>query len=414
MILELTDMAPTGEAIGRLDGMVVFVPYALPGETVEVEIVHRRRTFARGRVVGIVRSSSHRVQPPCPYFTVCGGCEWQHIEASQQLLYKSQAVKEQLSHIGKLPDCVVQPCMAGPLVYGYRNHTQLAFSPNGALGYRRAGSWQVVEISQCLLVDSHLNELISEINYIGTPLRHHLEQIIAEHSPGDLRELHLRYGVHTAEWQVMVEWQDNQHSVVDGQIPVHEHIGGYEYVISPGSFFQVNTHVASLLVTEVLNALALQGDESVLELYSGVGLLTVPISKLASSVLGVELNPEAVQDARLNLATRSNAQVIQTDVNSAPGLPEVRSTRWSAIVVDPPRSGIPYGTLMKLLELQVPRLVYVSCDPASLARDAHVLSTAGYELTHVQPLDMFPQTHHIEIVAVFTRQVGFALHAGRP
>ncbi|HEY3343002.1 MAG TPA: TRAM domain-containing protein, partial [Anaerolineae bacterium] len=160
MLLELTDIAPTGEAIGRYEGLVIFVPYALPGELVEVELVHRRRTYARARLLKVVRPSVERITPPCPYFGVCGGCEWQHVGIEIQRAYKTRAVREQLARIGKLPNAEVQPCLGSDQPYNYRNHTQFVISANAKPSYNVAGSQTVVEVDQCPIIDTSLNDLL--------------------------------------------------------------------------------------------------------------------------------------------------------------------------------------------------------------------------------------------------------------
>lgn len=403
MFLELTDIAPTGEAIGRHEGMVIFVPYALPGELVEVELVHRRRTFGRARLLKVVRPSADRISPPCPYFGVCGGCEWQHIPIEVQRTYKTRAVKEQFTRIGRLPNVEVQPCLGAAQPYNYRNHTQFVISANGKASYNVAGAATVIEVDECPIIDASLNDLLhakdTETSAIDQSMAHAKEAGVYHH----LREVHLRTGIRTHERMIVLEELGGRTSVAYGQSPLHEQIGEHTYIISPGSFFQVNTPVAELMVNEVLSSLALTGNERVLDLYCGVGLFTYPISAQASLVIGVESNPTAIQDARQNLATRPHARFITADVVDALVKDEVTALSWDAVVLDPPRAGVAYEALQRLLALHAPQIVYVSCDPATLARDVRICVDNGYTIKRVQPLDMFPQTHHVECVVSMTR-----------
>ena len=402
MIIELNRMAPTGEAIGHHDGLIVFVPFGMPGDSVEVEITVRRRSFARARITRIIRPSSDRITPPCRYFNRCGGCEWQHIPYEQQLTYKTQAVKEQLIHVGKFGDIEVQPCKGSPNRTNYRNHTQLVLSAGGKLGYYRMSSHDIVEIEECLVVSAAINAMIARfrtesIQPITLPGSHTGSSFAA------IREVHLRAGNHTGEEGAFYERDDGAITrITPGAI--HERIGEGLYQVSPASFFQVNTGVAELLVDEVMSVLDLQGHETVLDLYCGAGLFTLPISRKASDVVGVESNTSAAEDAEANLRGRPNARIINASVEQALNSVELQRP-WDAVLVDPPRAGINRDSLHKLIGLGAHRIVYVSCDPATLARDARIICEGGYTLARVQPLDMFPQTHHVETVVLLSRKM---------
>jgi 23S rRNA (uracil1939-C5)-methyltransferase len=374
MQITFDDISPSGEAIGRCDGLVVFAPFGLPGETAEIDIVHRRKTFARGRITNRSNDSSLRVQPRCKHFGVCGGCEWQHIRYDAQVTFKTQIVREQLTRIGKLYAPNVRDCIPSPIAFGYRNRIQLAVSPDGKLGYRGRNSHHVIEIDECPIADPRLNAQMAGWHDVGK-------------SEADLR---LGSDAPTHPGEIMFE------------------IGAHRYRVSQDGFFQINTLVTRLLVDEVIEAVKsfLKLDRSnVLDLYCGVGLFTLPISEMAAFVLGVEQNPHAVVDARLNAP---RATFITADVKQALREKWISDTRWDAIVLDPPRVGIQHEALTRLIDMNAPRLVYVSCDPATLARDAKLLCERGYRLDYAQPLDMFPQTHHVETVAVFVERASHA------
>ena len=365
--VELTDIAQTGEAIGRVEGVVLFVPFGAPGDRAEVLITERKRTFMRGRFLRLLDAAPQRVTPLCPHFTVCGGCEWQHLPYDEQVRLKTTQVQTQLTRIGKLVDPTVLPCLPSPQLYGYRNHARLQRTATGRIGYRAARSHEVIVVATCPILEPTVNEMV--------------QRLAGEQAPASAGELEVR---------VVMPLQ----------------IGAYHYHITPDAFFQANTAVAARLVTEVLAALKLQGTERVLELYCGVGLFTVPIAATGASVLGVEANGVAIADAHTNAALAGvtpQVTLLTAAVEEAVYLPAVQQERWDALLLDPPRAGIAGSALSALLPLALPKIVYVSCDPATLARDAQILCTNGYRLRYAQPLDMFPQTHHVETVALFER-----------
>lgn len=364
----LTDMAQTGEAIGRVDGVVLFVPFGAPGDRAEVLITERKRTFARGRLLRLLETAPQRVTPRCPYFTLCGGCEWQHLPYPEQVRLKSEHVRSHLSRIGKFVDPPVLPCLPSPQPYGYRNHARLQRTPTGLIGYRAARSHEVVAVATCPILEPVLDETVQRLA-LAPPAS----------APED--EMQLRVAM-----------------------PLQ--IGAYSYHFAPDAFFQANTAIAAQLVTAVLQALALQGTEQVLELYCGGGLFTIPIADTGAFVLGVEGNRVAIADAQTNAAlagVSGRVTWLTAPVEAALLQPTIQQRQWDAIVLDPPRAGVVPAALTALLTLAAPKVVYVSCDPATLARDARLLCDNGYRLSYAQPFDMFPQTHHVETLALFER-----------
>ncbi|MCE7985782.1 MAG: class I SAM-dependent RNA methyltransferase [Caldilinea sp. CFX5] len=365
--VELTDMAPTGEAIGRVDGVVLFVPFGAPGDQAEVLITERKRTFARGRLLRLLAAAPQRVTPLCPYFTVCGGCEWQHLPYAEQVRLKTEHVRSHLTRIGKLVEPTVLPCLPSPQPYGYRNHARLQCTPAGAIGYRAARSHEVVAISTCPILEPELDKAVQRLA-LAPPTT----------APA---EIQLRVAM---------------------PLP----IGAYTYHFGPDAFFQANTAIAAQLVTAVLQALTLRGNEQVLELYCGGGLFTIPIADAGASVFGVEANGAALADAQVNAVhagVHERVALLAAPVEEALTQPAVQERSWDAIVLDPPRAGVTPSALTTLLTFGAPKIVYISCDPATLARDAQLLSANGYRLCYAQPFDMFPQTHHVETVALFER-----------
>jgi 23S rRNA (uracil1939-C5)-methyltransferase len=366
VIFDLQGIAPTGEAIGRHAGMVVFVPFGLPGERVRVRLVEQKRSFARGEIIELLAESPARVEPLCPYFGACGGCDWQHIAYSEQLRLKTAIVAEQLTRIGKLANPPVRACVASPQPYEYRNHVRLHVTAEGRLGYRSARSHRVVPVTDCPIAEP--------------PVRGQLSQMASA--------LPLRNA--SGEYELR-SWS--------GSIPVN----GFDFGAGDGMFFQANTAVAGLLVDAVLAALNPQGNEQVLDLYCGVGLFTIPVGKQVAQITGVEANAAAASAAQRNLLTAGvRGHVVAADVATALRDPAIGGRSWDAVLLDPPRTGVDAAALEALARIAALRLFYVSCEPATLSRDLHALALCGYRLQWAQPFDMFPQTRHVETLAVLS------------
>ncbi len=376
-------MAPTGEAIGRAEGLVLFVPLGLPGEVVEVEITHKRRSFAHARLLRVVTPSPQRVEPPCSYFGHCGGCQWQHIDYAAQVAFKTGIVREQLQRVGKFENPDVRDCLPSPNQFGYRNRIQLALSPRGRLGYRAEKSHDIVEIESCAIAEPAINALVHDGPRIAK-------------AANRFGEVELRIGTLSSDDETM---QIN----VNAKSPLYMTVEGLPLRVSEGAFSQVNTAASETLMQEVLKATATQPHERVLDLYCGGGLFTWPLALRCKEVVGVESSPVAVADARHNLAELKNTTIIQGDVVDVLASQAVYGMAWDVVVLDPPRAGVERWALERLARLRAPRLVYVSCDAATLARDAQYLADQGYGLDYAQPLDMFPQTHHVETIAKFSR-----------
>jgi 23S rRNA (uracil1939-C5)-methyltransferase len=411
--LDLTNIAHGGSAIGRYEGRAIFVPYGIPGERVLVRIVQDKGRFAIGEIVEVLESSLHRVEAPCPYFGegLCGGCQFQVIDYANQLVLKQQVVKDQLARLGGLPDVTVHPTLASPNAYGYRSHATFQVAPNGKLGFIKTDHRTVLPVEECLLLSPTLHEAfegaIDQGFTAGTRIRFQ--------AGSEDEAIHfLMGGVMDDVVEPLPDeprqGRDKGSSKRNLSSATHVDLGmkgAVYYTIkervfrcSAGSFFQVNLPQAEKLVELVLERLELQGNEQVLDLYSGVGLFTAFLAEKSKHVSAVELFEPAVQDAQVNLNDYTNIDLYVGKIEDV--LPRLK-TKPDAVVVDPPRAGMDAPALDALIKVQPKQIVYVSCDPATLARDAKRLTTAGYQLRNVQPVDMFPQTYHIESVAHFTR-----------
>jgi len=405
--LQLTKMAHGGPALGRYQDKVFFVPYALPGETVAVEVETSKKGWARARLIDVIDPSPERTIPACPHFGphACGGCQWQHIRYPAQLLYKTDVVRDQLARLGGLVDASVNPARAVGDPWAYRNQVQLHSSPKG-LGYVAADGQRVEPIGTCPIMHPLIAELFGELDV-------EIE---------GLERLSLRAGENTGQQLVVFETTDDEpfELLVDrpvscvlmlgdgtpvtlvGKDHLFERVAGHEYRVSAGSFFQVNTGGAEALVDTVAAHLSLRPHETLFDLYCGVGLFSLALATQVAQVIAVEADPAAAADARFNVgaAELDNVRVINDDVTRALAALE---ESVHAVIVDPPRSGCGPDVVGRLTTLRPERLVYVACDPATLARDSKTISEAGYRLVEVQPLDLFPHSYHIESVALFVR-----------
>jgi 23S rRNA (uracil1939-C5)-methyltransferase len=405
--LKLEKMAHGGPAMGRHEGRVVFVPYALPGETVDVEIGTGKKGWARARLVEVIEPAPERVTPGCPHFGphACGGCQWQHATYAAQLEYKREVVRDQLARLGGLSDVVVHPTQAVSEPWHYRNHMRLHASPDG-LGYVSADGRRIQPIVVCPITPPLVFELFDELDL----------------DIEGLERLSLRAGVNTGQQMVIFEMAGDEPLELEVDRPVScvllledgtpvtlvgndhffERVAGREYRVSAGSFFPVNTAGAEALVEMVAETLSLRPHQTLLDLYCGVGLFSLGLAERAGQVIAVEAHSGSAADARFNVeaAGLDNVQVVQQDVGDY--LAAFKETAH-AILVNPPRTGCGPEVMSRLAGLRPARLVYVSGDPATLARDARVMVDAGYRLAQVQPLDLFPQTYHVEAVALFER-----------
>jgi 23S rRNA (uracil1939-C5)-methyltransferase len=404
--LQLTAMAHGGAALGRHEGHVIFVPYALPGETVRVEIVEDKGRYAFARLVEVLAPSPNRITPPCPYFgpTGCGGCQWQHIDYQSQLRFKAEVIVDQLTRIGKITDPLVHATLPDSSGWAYRNHAQFHPASDGGLGFQTAASDEVVQIAECLILHPMLSDLFAALD--------------PDFDLPSLSRLSLRAGTETGDRMLIFETADDLPPGLEIDLPVScvlllsdgihvnligknhivETVAGHTYRISAPSFFQVNTPQAAQLVQQVMAYLDLKGNETILDAYCGVGLFTAHLAKQADLVVGIELDPTAVADLLENTAEQDNVEIIEGPVEAV--LPNLDLV-FDAAVVDPPRAGLDRFVVDALAEQGPRHIVYVSCDPATLARDAQRLIRASYRLVEVQPVDMFPQTYHIESIALF-------------
>ncbi|HEV8308304.1 MAG TPA: 23S rRNA (uracil(1939)-C(5))-methyltransferase RlmD [Methylomirabilota bacterium] len=447
LTVDVTDLAFGGEGVARAGGYVVFVPGGVPGDRLDVRLTQVRPRFARGQIERVVTPSGLRAEPPCPYFGRCGGCRLQHVRYEAQLAFKQRQVAECLARLGGLgpaEEIPVRPIVGAPEIYGYRNKMEFTFAEadgRAVVGLHEAERYDaILDIERCLIQSETLNAVLREVRAFvhehgGTVYRQDREE-------GLLRFLMLREGRATGE--AMVNLVTASHDLalaraladhlrarcpqvtsvvlnvnpkkaavavgveehpIAGHERIRERLGGLDFSISANSFFQTNTPQAERLFSVVAEYAALTGREVVFDLYSGTGAISLLLARQARAVYGIEVVPAAIDDATRNATANGigNCTFLAGEVRDV--LPDLvrQGIRAHVVVADPPRAGFHPKALRAVLALAPERIVYVSCNPATLARDLGIVRAGGYRITAVQPLDMFPHTPHIEVVARLER-----------
>jgi tRNA/tmRNA/rRNA uracil-C5-methylase (TrmA/RlmC/RlmD family) len=363
LVLTVDDLAFGGEGVGRVNEFVVFVPFVIPGEVVEVELTEVKKKFARARLRRVITPSATRVEPRCPHFGACGGCQYQHIEYAQQLVVKRKQIADLFERIGGFSSPVVEPLVPCPQPYGYRNRIMIRSQwnkPRQALdiGFLRHDCGLVVDLEECPIAEPAINEQIRRVRANPPP---------------------------------------------KGGLKVVLRVAPDGWDVPPDSFFQNNFFLLPELVGAVRSCLEQSGARQLIDAYCGVGFFGIELAGAVESFVGIEYDVQAIKAARRNASARQvrNGEFIAASTEEAlPAACRRFDAASTAIVLDPPRRGCRPACLELLRELRPAQIVHVSCHPATLARDLNVLCAGGvFELKRVIPLDMFPQTQHVECVA---------------
>jgi 23S rRNA (uracil1939-C5)-methyltransferase len=430
LTLEIDSLAHGGDSVARTaEGVTVFVRGGCPGDTVRARVLADHGRYRNAVVVDVVAPSKDRVAAPCPFFGACGGCQWQHVAYPAQLEAKRRAVADALERIAKLPARVADT-LPSPREYGYRNRVELRVArvaDRTEVGYSAAGEDRLVPVDRCLLLPPRHEKVPGALGGV-------LRFLARDPAAATVTRAGFRVAVHGADTAVDL-WtppgpfprqiagrtvaqatragsvtrvlQRGGHrrdiagvEVLAGDALWHESLGDWSFGVSPASFFQTNTRLAERMTALVLEALQPAEADRVLDLYAGVGTFTLPLADTGAEVVAVEGTGSAVRDLRRNLELNGVcADVAPGD--AARALADLG--RFDLAVVDPPRAGMRPDALAALIDASPRRIAYVSCDPATLARDARMLADAGWTLGDVTPVDLFPQTYHVETVAVLER-----------
>jgi 23S rRNA (uracil1939-C5)-methyltransferase len=438
----ITDLNDTGEGVGRLEGRVIFVPDTVTGDRVLVRLVRVKSNYANGKLHQLLEPSPHRIRPNCIVADKCGGCQWQHIDYHYQLEAKQNLVIQALEHIGGFTSPSVAPILTTETSLAYRNKATypLKRSATGQVqaGYYHQGSHQLINLNQCPVQDARLNPLLAEI-------KQDIEQLgwsvyNEERHQGRLRHLSLRIGRRTGEmlltlvttdWRlqnldaqaqkwlsrypklvgICVNRNPNRTNVIfgdetrciAGQPYLREEFAGLQLQLKAETFFQVNTEVAEALLNAIVEQLTLKGDEILLDAYCGIGTFTLPLAQRVRQAMGLEVHPASVEQAQLNAQLNGISNVTFKTGAVETLLPQLE-IKPDVVLLDPPRKGCDRAVIEALLMSAPKHIVYISCKPATLARDLKLLCHTGrYQLVHVQPADLFPQTPHVECAAFLVR-----------
>ncbi|OGS37366.1 MAG: 23S rRNA (uracil-5-)-methyltransferase RumA [Elusimicrobia bacterium RIFOXYB2_FULL_49_7] len=437
--VKILRMGYNGEGVGSLNGKTLFVPGALPDEEVKVRITFSKQNYCKGQLQEILIRSPNRVNPICPIFGQCGGCQLMHLKYDAQLEFKRQQVVSSFQKIGKLQKVAIAPCLPSPKELGYRNKIEVPFrelSGKPGFGFFEFESHRIVPFERCHIHTDAGDKIFSHVKKIilDCGVRAYNEDI---HNRS-LRHILIKTAVHNKEalvvlvtngfeikridqitsrimkchpWVKGVVQNINQERTnvilgkkfhtLAGRPFIEEKIGGLKFIITPSSFFQINPFQVETLIQTALKAAALTGNERVMDAYCGVGLFSLFLARQASEVIGVEWVHEAVK----NGARNADVNHI-TNVNFHCGRAERTTTNFKnfdTVLLDPPRAGCDPAFLAQLVRIKPKRIVYVSCNPATLARDLADLCHNQYKVVSVQPLDMFPQTAHVETVVTLKR-----------
>jgi tRNA/tmRNA/rRNA uracil-C5-methylase (TrmA/RlmC/RlmD family) len=359
----IADLAFGGEGVARVNDFVIFIPFVIPGETAEVEIVEVKKSFARARLLRIISASVDRVTPACAHFGACGGCQYQHMTYTSQLAFKRKQVADLFERIGGIAQDIVAPVVPCPQPYGYRNRIMIRSQWNKPeqrlnIGFVRADCGLVEDIFECKIAEPALNEQITHVRNNPPP---------------------------------------------KGGLKVVLRIAPENWEVPRDSFFQNNFFLLPGLVATVRAALTAAGTKHLVDLYCGVGFFGIELASAVESFVGVECDRMAITAARKNATTRNitNGEFVSATVEEAlPQLVNRFSAAATSVLIDPPRKGCQPQTLQLLREQRPAQIIYVSCHPATMARDLNILCADGvFTLAKVTPLDMFPQTQHVECVA---------------
>ncbi len=386
-----------GRGIAMMD-KVTFIPDALPGEIVDIEITESKSKYNVGKVKNYIQRSDMRIKPACPYYHVCGGCDLMHMSYDEEVKYKENKIKNimqryaGLTNVSKIVRCQTE--------LGYRN--KVTFKVDKKLGIYKKDSHDITYIDNCMLISEQMNSYIEIINNMD--LTGVYEVVIRESDNADMIifkcDDDVKLDVDDLEANV-VRYYDRKYKTLKGNNYIIDKIGDLSYKISPSSFFQVNSHQVKRLYDLVLENLELKNTDKVLDLYCGTGTIGLYVSRYCSDVFGIEINEDAIKDANYNKKLNDIDNIFFT-VGDSKIIKDI-SYKANKIIVDPPRAGLDRKVIDEILNINPETLVYVSCDPITLARDLNILKE-HYNVEKIIPVDMFPRTYHVETVCALERK----------
>lgn len=438
------DLTHEGAAVAKVNGYTLFVPKALPGEKGTIKITKVGKGFGYGRLLQLHETSSSRTEPICPVFDQCGGCKLQHLSYEAQLLQKQKMVQDVLERIGKITDVQVHPTLGMSDPWHYRNKAQVPVADReGGLiaGFYQERSHHIIEMDECFIQQKANDEVVQAVKNFANELG--ISGYDEEKHRGTLRHIVVRYGHMTGELMVVLITNGeqlphkneliakitssipnvksivqninskrtnvifgDQTKVLWGEEYIYDYIGDVKFAISARSFYQVNPEQTKVLYEKALEYAHLTGKETVIDAYCGIGTISLFLAKQAKHVYGVEIVPDAIDDAKRNAKLNGITNADFTVGAAEKVIPwwHTQGIEADVIVVDPPRKGCDKELLETIIQMKPKRVVYVSCNPSTLARDLRILEDGGFKTIEVQPVDMFPQTMHVETVVLMSRK----------
>lgn len=444
--LTFEDLTHEGNGVGKIDGYPLFVPYGLPGEEAEVKVVKVNKNFGFGKLVEVRQASSERVEPPCDVYYKCGGCQLQHMSYAMQLDMKQNQVKNVMRKIAHMEQVPVHPTIGMKDPWRYRNKVQIPVGDkHGELitGFYQKRSHQIIDdMDTCVIQDDSNDRLVEAVRRIADRLG--IKAYDEKQNRGVLRHIMVRTGRETNDAMIVIVtrtekllYQDKlikeltetyphiksivhnvnsqrtnvilgkKTKVIWGETYIYDTIGDIRFAISAKSFYQVNPPQTKVLYDKALEYAKLGANDIVVDAYCGIGTISLFLAQQAKKVYGIEVVPEAISDAKMNAKLNgiTNTEFVVGEAEKIMPWWKAQGLRPDVIVVDPPRKGCEVEFLQAMIEMEPKRIVYVSCNPSTLARDLKILDEGGYETKEVQPVDMFPQTNHVECVTWLERKV---------
>ncbi|MED3552843.1 23S rRNA (uracil(1939)-C(5))-methyltransferase RlmD [Cytobacillus praedii] len=432
------DLTHEGAGVAKVDGYPLFVPNGLPGEKAKIKVIKANKGYGFGRLIETYEESPDRVEAPCPIYKECGGCQLQHLSYDGQLKAKEKQVRDVLTRIGKLENVKVHPVLGMKDPWRYRNKAQVPVGEHeGGLigGFYQQRTHQIIDMKECIIQQEKNDEVVQAVKEICS--RYGVRAYDEGRNKGDLRHIMARYGLVTGEVMIVLVTRTkdlpNKNKIVEeiisriqgvksicqnvnskktnvifgdetkvlwGEEVIYDFIGDTKFAISARSFYQVNPEQTKVLYEKALEYADLSGEENVIDAYCGIGTISLFLARKAKRVFGVEIVPEAIEDAKRNAELNGI-----TNAEFAVGEAEIVIPKWysegntaDVLVVDPPRKGCDEALLQTIIDMKPKKVVYVSCNPGTLARDLRILEDGGYQTVEVQPVDMFPMTMHVEAV----------------
>ncbi len=444
-IIEIHNITYGGDGIGNLpSGKAIFVPKTIPGEKHLVEVVKEKKNYAYGKTVKLLHKTDERIKARCEIFEDCGGCQWQHMDYESQKEYKEDILKDSLNRIGKINDIEIRSIIGMDYPWFYRNKAIMPVAlidDEITAGFYKRGTHQVVDNHTCYIQ----HQLINRIKRYAIEILNQYDNISVyneKNHAGLLRHLHIRVGVCTNQALLTFITTDNEFEEINeianrlmdeipelvgvvrninskdtnvllgeknyaikGQDYINDYIGKRKYKISHDSFFQVNTIQAEKLYNIVNEYANLRGDEIIVDAFSGIGSIAIFLKENYDTVYGIESNENAVKDSRYNASLNNlkNCQFMQGDVTEEIPKLTAKDQKPDIVIFDPPRSGLNEEIINNVIDNKIQKVIYVSCNPTTLARDLKELKKY-YDIKKVQPVDMFPQTYHVETVVLLNRK----------